>query len=227
MRSKVLCIEDDLTIQALVKASLPEYDVISARTIKDAALAMRQNQFSALVVDIQLPDGDGLRFIGELAQASETNGVPAIVLSHHDVISNKVMAFSLGAEDFIGKPFDPIELRARVTAKIRRREQEREHVNIRRIGDVVIDLDRQKCVQTIGALESDLGLTGLELKILLLLTRRVEQVYSREQIIEGVWGQTHISDRTVDSHIAHLRQKLKSTRVTLETVKNIGYRVTT
>lgn len=223
----MLCIEDDLTIQALVKASLPEYDVISARTIKDAALAMRQNQFSALVVDIQLPDGDGLRFIGELAQASETNGVPAIVLSHHDVISNKVMAFSLGAEDFIGKPFDPIELRARVTAKIRRREQEREHVNIRRIGDVVIDLDRQKCVQTIGALESDLGLTGLELKILLLLTRRVEQVYSREQIIEGVWGQTHISDRTVDSHIAHLRQKLKSTRVTLETVKNIGYRVTT
>lgn len=226
MRPKVLCIEDDLTIQALVAASLPDYDVITARTLKDATAAMGQNQFSALLVDIQLPDGDGLRFIGELAHSKATKDVPALVLSNHDVISNKVMAFSLGAEDFIGKPFDPIELRARVSAKIRRRESEREVLNVRRLADIVIDLDRQKCVQIKGSQENDLGLTGLELKILLLLTRRMEQVFSRDQIIDDVWGQTHITDRTVDSHVAHLRQKLKSTQVHLETVKNIGYRVT-
>lgn len=224
MKPRVLCLEDDQTIQALVEVALAEFEVIAAFSIKEAEKRLKEAEYSALLIDIRLPDGDGLRFLTTLSADEKFKKIPVLVLSDHTEISNKVMAFSFGAEDFIGKPFDPVELNARVTAKIRRRENEKADTQVRKFGNLLIDFGRQKAFLVSSAKEKDLGLTGIELKILSTLTKRLEQVYSREQIMDTVWGDTSITDRTVDSHVAHLRQKIQQTSVSVETAKSFGYR---
>lgn len=222
MKRRVLCIEDDPTTQALVEVALPDFIIVPAYSLKDAEQKLGETEYSALLIDIQLPDGDGLRFLAKLS--TEMKKIPVLILSNHSEISNKVMAFSIGAEDFIGKPFDPIELNARVTAKVKRREDENEKSQSRKIGNLLIDFGRQKAFVITDGSENDLGLTSIELKILSTLSRRLEQVYSREQLMNSVWGNTYITDRTVDSHIAHLRQKIQNASVAVETAKNFGYR---
>lgn len=224
MKHKILCIEDELTTQALLVATFKEYDVVCVSSIKEAEKHLLKQSFSALLIDIQLPDGDGLRFLTQLVQDEKYFKIPIMILSSHTEISNKVMAFTFGAEDFITKPFDPVELNARVSAKIRRRQLELDLAKTRKIENVLIDFDRQKVFFINNATEKDLGLTSIEIKILTLLTKRLEQVYSREQIMDNVWGETFITDRTVDSHVAHLRQKIEKTQLQIETVKNFGYR---
>lgn len=220
----ILCIEDDLTMQALVKASLPAFVVHSVGTIAEAKALIRQRRYSALVIDIQLPDGDGLRFATDVRSDENFDETPLFILSGQDQIANKVMAFTFGAEDFIAKPFDPIEFRARIESKIKRKQSREESLKVRRIGDLFLDFDRQKAFCVHQQTEVDLQLTNLELKILSLLSRRLEQVFSRQQIMDFAWGDTHISDRTVDSHVAHLRKKMAQTQIKIEAVKNVGYR---
>lgn len=216
--------DDDLTVQTLVQESLPDFRVVSARSLAEAEKFLAEGNFVAVLLDIQLPDGDGLRFAARLAQQNKLNDIPLLILSNYADTTNKVMAFELGAEDFIGKPFDPLELHARLKAKLRRLTKLSEEKNLREVGDLLLDFDRHKAFWLGKGSELDLQLTGIELKILSLVTRRLEQVYSRDQIIDQVWGQTHISDRTVDSHVAHLRQKISPTSLQIETVKSLGYR---
>lgn len=224
MKAKILCIEDDPTFQALIAASLKDFDVLCVPDLKSAKAQIAQNSFSVILIDIELPDGDGLRFLAELKSDLSQGPAPCVFfLSGHSQISNKVMAFSFGAEDFITKPFDPIELHARISAKVRRLKSEEDSQQKRLLGDLLLDFSRQKAYLVRNAQETDLQLTSLELKILTLLTKRMEHVYSRDQILEQVWGDTHISDRTVDSHIAHLRQKISKTDVAVETSKSFGY----
>ena len=225
MRDKVLCIEDDETIGTLIEASLKAYDVRRIATLSEAEQLLKRDTFCALLIDIQLPDGDGLRFLARLSQDESFKNIPVLILSSHSDISNKVMAFSIGAEDFISKPFDPIELNARLTAKVNRYFSEVRVSKSKKLGDVLIDFDRQKAFRLANGKENDLRLTSIELKILTMLAKRLEQVYSRDQIMDHVWGQTYITDRTVDSHVAHLRQKLGDSSVHIETAKNLGYRV--
>lgn len=224
MRKKVLCIEDDATIQTLVEVALPDYELVCASTLGEAKSLLAKVDFCAMVIDIQLPDGDGLRFLTQIHKEDKAKRIPVLILSSHTEISNKVMAFSYGADDFVGKPFDPIELNARLSAKVRKSTNEDEESQLRRFGNLLLDFFRQKAFRMTNGIEQDLGLTSIELKILSLLTKRTEQVYSREQIMNQVWGDTFIADRTVDSHIAHLRQKIDGTPVEIVTAKNFGYR---
>lgn len=224
MKDSILCLEDDPTIQILITESLRDYNVVLCNTISEAQTHVLRGSWSAILIDIQLPDGDGLRFLTDLQKNEKLNKIPHLVLSSYSDISNKVAAFSLGADDFITKPFDPIELQIRVSSKVRRWKNENEDSQTRQLENLLIDFYRQKAFSLNKGVEVDLNLTSIELKILSLLTRRMEQVYSREQILDQVWGNTFISDRTVDSHIAHLRQKIQKTSITIETAKNFGYR---
>lgn len=211
-------------MQILIQESLSDYSVVCVARISEAVEELRKKTFVALLIDVQLPDGDGLRFITQLLGDKKLKGIPILVLTGHTEISNKVMAFTLGAEDFIAKPFDPIELKVRVDAKVRKYKNEIGESRILEIGDIILDFARQKALKVHNGKETDLLLTAIELKILRLLTKRLEQVYSREQILDQVWGETFIADRTVDSHVAHLRIKIEGTQIKIETVKNLGYR---
>lgn len=210
-------------MQALVRESLPDADVSTAGTLSEGRRLLAEVEFQALLVDIELPDGDGLRFLGELRKDPKMSSIPTLILSGRTQISNKVAAFQFGAEDFIGKPFDPLELQARLMAKVKKRQIQEERGQTLHVGDVLIDLGRQKAFRLENQIENDLHLTVSELRILSLLTRRLEQVYSRDQILQHVWGDTFVSDRTVDSHIAHLRRKLEGTQLSVETIKGVGY----
>lgn len=224
MRFRILSIDDDPTVQTLLKESLREHFVISAYNLKEALMELPKTSFDAIILDIELPDGDGLRFYTEISQNEKYSQIPTLFLSGHNEISNKLMAFTLGADDFLSKPFDPLELNARIISKIKKHIQIVEDKKIQKIGDIEIDFDRQKAFQNKNGKQFDLSLTTIELKILACLSRRLEQVYTREQIISLAWGETHISDRTVDSHIAHLRTKVKNSEVQIDTVKSFGYR---
>lgn len=225
MRTKILSIEDDITIQALIEASLSEYQLVKVANLQEAQKELEQNHFDALLLDIELPDGDGLKFYTKLAQEIKYKKIPTLFLTAHDDISNKLIAFSIGAEDFITKPFNPLELNARITSKLKKAQNQVESFKTRHIGDLEIDFDRQRAFRNINGKQKDLLLTAIEFKILTLLSKRLEQVYSRDQILTAVWGQTSITDRTVDSHVAHLRNKLTGATVLIDTVKNFGYRL--
>ncbi len=225
MRAKILSIEDDLTIQMLIEQSLSEFTVVTVANLKNAEVELSKNVFDAILLDIELPDGDGLKFFSKLSHDQKHKKIPTLILSGHGDISNKLMAFSVGADDFITKPFDPLELNARLTSKIRKMQIQIEEKKTKKIGDLEIDFDRQRVFQIIKGKEKDLALTSIEIKILTLLSKRTEQVFSREQILSSVWGETAITDRTVDSHIAHLRTKISESSIVIDTVKNFGYRL--
>jgi len=225
MRTKVLCIEDDLDIQALIELSLKEFSLSFVSTLKEAEGILAEHSYDAILLDIELPDGDGLKFFSKLTHDLDFKKIPTLILSGHDGIDNKLLAFTIGVDDFITKPFNPLELKARISSKIRKKHEEKEAQKLRLIGDLQIDFDRQKAVQIASGQEHDLLLTTIELKILSLLSKRKEQVYSRPQILQSVWGDIKITDRTVDSHIAHLRNKISASRVIIDTVKNLGYRL--
>jgi DNA-binding response OmpR family regulator len=224
MEDQIFCLEDDQSMQDAVRASLPEYKVTCVGTIAEAEkILQKPEQFQALLIDIHLPDGDGLRFLTDLVNDERFKKMPILILSGRTDISNKVMAFTYGAEDFVAKPFDPIELHARVASKIRLRHNGANAAMKRILGDVVLDFSRQKAFRWLNGNEVDLNLTHREINILSLLTRRLEQIYSRDQIMAHVWGESYVSDRTIDSHIAHLRHKIEGAKLKLETAKNFGY----
>jgi DNA-binding response OmpR family regulator len=226
MKNKILCIEDDKISQTLIKLSLKEFNVVIASNLKEAESEMRNSDFSLALFDIQLPDGDGIHFYSQFKKDTNLEKIPVIFISGNGQISNKLLAFSLGADDFITKPFDPLELNARVESKILKAISKKDEKKIKTLGDVQIDFDRQKVFYTNNGNEIDLNLTSKEQKMLSFISNRIEQVFSREQILNNVWANTHITDRTVDSHMAHLRSKLQNTQIDIKTVKNFGYKLT-
>ena len=224
LRKHILCIDDDQTIQTLVQASIPDCIVHAATSIRQAESELQSYEFSGVILDIQLPDGNGLLFLAKNFQTESLKSVPILVLSSYTEFANKAMAFNLGADDFIAKPFDPAELKLRLEAKIQKNEKNKGANNLRKVGDIEINFDQQKVYHCENNIDKDVNLTAIEFKLLAIFSKRLMQVYSRAQLLEAVWGDTFISERTVDSHIAHLRQKLADTQLSIETSKNFGYR---
>ncbi len=225
MREKILCVEDDLVMQALIQGSLKDYSVTMISSLQETEKTLRSESFDLVILDILLPDGDGLKLWTRLVTETQFADLPVIFLTGQTEIFNKLLAFSVGAEDFIAKPFDPLELQARVARRLKKKARSDSETLVRRIGDLELDLGRQRAVWVHDNKEKDLALTAIELKLLALLSKHLDQVYSREQILSSVWGNSFVSDRTVDSHIAHVRSKITDTTVEIQTVKNYGYRL--
>lgn len=222
MRQKILCVEDEQLFQAMIRETLRDYQVTMARSLVEAKSHLETTRFDAIILDILLPDGDGLKFWAQMHSSANCVGVPIMFVTGQTDISNKVLAFSVGADDFIAKPFDPIELKIRIERRLKSAERAG-HSNSFRWGNLLLDLTRQKAFHIVNDKEVDLTLTSTEIKILHLFGKRLDQVFSREQILTEVWGNANVSDRTVDSHVAHLRSKIKDTDVEIQTMKNLGY----
>lgn len=219
----ILLVEDNAEIRILVEASLDPLRVVHVGTISEARATLDRELFQLIILDLGLPDGDGLKFMTELSTKSTT---PVFILTGKSDTANKVIAFSLGVEDFITKPFDPVELRARVNAKLRKFENQKDEREIIKVRDLTIDLARQRVFLTREQNQEEVALTSLEFKLLTTFAKAPERVFSRDQLLDQVWGSsTHITDRTVDTHIGHLRKKISHSTVRIETVINEGYRL--
>jgi len=225
-RTAIALIEDDPDMIALVRKTLEgaSYDVQAHDTGRAALDAIAESAPGLVILDLNLPDMDGLDLCKELKASRDTQGLPLLMMSSRDDEADIVAGLELGADDYVTKPFSPRVMLARVRAVLRRREREEVgESDIIRYGDFTIDPYRFE-IRLGGEL---LHFTKSEFRILHLFCRKPGWVFTRNQIVEAVHGEmTPVTARSVDVLIVGLRQKLGELGGLIETVRGIGYRIT-
>jgi two-component system, OmpR family, response regulator len=228
----ILLVDDDGHIREIVHFALKQagHRVTEA---KDGALGLRAFQsetFDLAILDIVMPEMDGLELCRNIRKVST---LPILFLSSRDEELDRVLGLELGADDYVTKPFSPRELVARVKAALRRYQEildlkqgksgERGPEQILRHGEIAVDVLRHRCTVR-GA---ELTLTVTEFDLLRTLLARPGRVFSRADLVEQAYGVGHhVSERTVDSHLRRVRQKLQAAgEDPIETVYGLGYRL--
>lgn len=212
----ILLIEDnEAIISGLVYAfNKNNYNLISKTTVKTAKNYLENNTPNLIIIDISLPDGNGLDLYKSTIREM---GIPVIFLSAKDEEEDIVLGLTLGAEDYITKPFKLKELLIRVDKIILRNKKD----NVIRVKDISFDLDKM----LVSRGNSKIELTSLELKILYLLFINIGKVVSRNMILEKIWEWTgnDVDDHTVTVYLKRIREKIDTDIIT--TIKGIGYRI--
>lgn len=223
--SNVLLVEDSKEIYTMVDISLSNSvgRLDWAQDIDSANQMLLKSTYDIILLDINLPDGNGIDLCQKLFANDPTTSI--FILTSADSLSDKVLGFSAGAEDYITKPFDTLELRARVEAKLKRKELQKESTNKLSWNEVKINISNQE-VEVLNDDKYTLTeLTALEFKILVYFANRVGQVIEREAILDDIWGQdVHVYSRSVDTHVSKLRKKLESSSHIIESVHGAGYK---
>jgi DNA-binding response OmpR family regulator len=218
----ILVVDDEPHIVELASLYLRNdgYKVISAGDGLQALQLIEERRPDLVVLDIMLPKLDGWEVCRQLRQGG--NDVPIIMLTARSEDVDRIVGLELGADDYMVKPFNPRELVARVKAVLRRTEGQAATGELLRIGQLEIAADRRE-VRIAGA---DVRLRTKEFDLLLALAERPGFVFSRDQLLDRVWNYDYAGGtRTVDVHVARLRDKLEGSGVRIETVWNIGYKL--
>jgi two-component system phosphate regulon response regulator PhoB/two-component system alkaline phosphatase synthesis response regulator PhoP len=175
-----------------------------------------------IILDLMLPDADGFEICKYLKAKEELSSVPVIMLTAKDEESDKILGLELGADDYVTKPFSPKELVARVKAVLRR-QIHREKVKTITVGENLV-LNSEKYEVWVD--KKKISLTSTEFKILKLLASKKGWVFTREQILDHLWGHEKIVlDRTIDVHIKNLREKLGQAAHFIKNIRGIGYKL--
>ena len=222
----ILLVEDAEDYQNMVARTLGHFEVCVVGDADAAMAFLRSRRADLVILDLHLPHRDGYSLLKELQDDFELQATPVICLTGKTSVADKVHAFVLGAEDYVTKPFNPIELRARVDAKIAKAKQRILPANILRAGPIEIDLATHRSFLLDGETRSEMPLTQTEFKILAHFVRKIGREYSREQLLAEVWGaDVAISARVVDTHICTLRKKMGRFGRHLISVQGLGYRL--
>lgn len=224
MPKTVAVVDDESDILELVSLHLKKSN-FSVKTFSSGArfLAYLNGDRPDLVIlDLMLPDADGFEICRHMRKRDNLSSIPLIMLTAKTEESDRVCGLELGADDYVTKPFSPKELIARVKALLRRTTERVDESPRIESGDIVLDL--QKHVVTI---KGDLvELTSTEFRILHLLMARKGWVFSRDKILDHLWGdEKTVLDRTVDVHIKHLREKLGPSGNAIKNVRGVGYKL--
>lgn len=223
--SRLLVVEDSEEYQRIVKRTLSHHDVHCVATADEVWPVLEQDDVELILLDIHLPRRDGFSLLEELQSNDKTRDIPVMFLTGKSSITDKVTAFSLGAVDYIVKPFDPIELRARVDAKLTRGRRKKTAEEKITVGPLEIDQSRHRVWIHGGTAPKEVHLTQTEFKLLCCLGRRPEQVFTRDHLLVSVWGEdAKVLDRVVDVHICSLRKKIGGARL-IQSVSGIGYKL--
>ena len=225
MSEKILVVDDEREIAEVIGLYLTNenFEVIKCYNGKDALEAVETEKLAMAILDVMLPDIDGFTILQKIR---ETYTVPVIMLTAKTEYMDKITGLTLGADDYIEKPFNPLELMARVKAQLRRvtkyNEGARVQDDVIDFGGLVMNRSTHECVFN----EKELTLTPIEFDILWLLCENRGQVISSEQLFEQVWHETYYkqSNNTVMVHIRHLREKMGKTDF-IKTVWGVGYKV--
>lgn len=225
MSSRILLVEDEpglvLTLSDLLRAE--GYSVESAVDGPTGLASATTKRFDLIILDVMLPGLNGLEVCRELRRQGKD--VAVLMLTAKTQLVDRVVGLKLGADDYLTKPFEPPELLARIEALLRRVKKEKLAPVARfQFGDVDVDFERGE-VHKGGV---PVGLAGKELELLRYLVDHRGRVVRREELLEGVWEyQPGVSSRTIDVHVAWLRQKLEDNPQTprhIHTVRGVGYR---
>ena len=228
MLNILVCDDDKQIVDAIdIYLSQEGYHVLKAYDGMEALTQIRMNNIHLLVIDVMMPKLDGIR---ATLKIREESSIPIIILSAKSEDSDKILGLNIGADDYVTKPFNPLELVARVKSQLRRYTQLgsaniESSMNIYKNGGLVIN-DENKEVTVDGEM---IKLTPIEYNILLLLVKNVGKVFSINQIYESIWNEEAIgADNTVAVHIRHIREKIeinpKEPRY-LKVVWGIGYKI--
>jgi DNA-binding response OmpR family regulator len=224
MNKLIAIVEDEPDILELVSLGLRQAG-FRAESHADASSFFRfldKKRPDLVVLDLMLPDMDGLEVCRILKKSDRTSDIPIIMLTARTEETDKVLGLELGADDYVTKPFSPKELVARVKAVLRRGEIPAGLKEIRFGDHLLLNADRHE-VLVDGRPAS---LTLAEFKILWLLVSQVGRVFTREQILDHLWGrEKSVVDRTVDVHIRHLRNKLGKYGKLIANIRGVGYKL--
>ena len=221
--TRVLIVEDEPNIAFALEADLQTegYETTVATTGPDALIAGRQTTFDLILLDVMLPGKDGFAVCRELRRSGVRTPIILLTAKTHD--AEKVLGLDLGADDYVTKPFNPHELRARIRALLRRVAPEDSNDTCR-FGDTVVDFGRAEVKRSGQAVD----LSAIEFKLLTAFIRGRGRLFTREQLLDAVWGPgVSLNDRVVDNHIVSLRKKIEavpSEPKFLLNIRGLGYR---
>lgn len=220
--SLIFIVEDDKNIREIETFALKNvgYEVEDFECAKDFYKRLSEKKPSLILLDIMLPDEDGLEIVRKVRGKAETKVVPVIMVTAKTSEIDKVKGLDIGADDYMTKPFGVMELISRVKALLRRTKEASTEEKFLVLGDVL--LDREK--HAVFVKDVPCELTYKEYELLKLLMTNAGIVTTRELILERVWGTDFEGEsRTLDMHIKTLRQKLKEAGGMIKTVRNVGY----
>lgn len=227
---KILMIEDARDFQLLVTNALcDEFAITVAATAEEARSSLRKTKFDLVLLDVLLPDANGFEFFNELRAKPAHVQLPVIFLTSRGAIADKVKGLSLGADDYVTKPFDPLELSARVKSKLRKVDEYRKSSGELRVGRLLLDVFRQAAYQLAddAGARKNLGVTAREFELLHMLARDAGNIVSRKAIIDSIWGTLeelgNDGSRTLDRHVSTLRKKLPPAVGSIKSTPRIGY----
>lgn len=227
MAKRILVVEDEAPIREMLCFVLEQkgYETLEAEDYADGLAKVREPYPELIVLDWMMPGGSGIQFIKQLKQDEVTRQIPVVMLTARGEEEDKVRGLEAGADDYITKPFSPKELTARLHAVMRR-------VSPTSVDEVieVQGLKLDPVSHRVSAEEKALDMGPTEFKLLHFFMTHPERVYSREQLLNNVWGtNVYVEDRTVDVHIRRLRKAIEETghdRL-IQTVRGAGYRFST
>ena len=223
----ILVVEDDAQIRRFVRHALEReaFRVREAETFASGLIDAGTSKPDLVILDLGLPDGDGVQFVQELRGWSQT---PVLILSARSTEADKIGVLDAGADDYLTKPFSVGELIARVRALLRRGLRSRESESaVVQFGDVIVDMTRRLVTRA----TEPVHLTAIEYRLLVALIANSNKVITQRQLLRDVWGPTHVeSSHYLRIYVSHLRQKLESDPTQpkhIQTEIGVGYRFVT
>ena len=224
-KEKILIVEDEKDIVKMLDYNLKKegFKTLSAHNGEDGLDMARKENPDLILLDLMLPEMDGMDVCKAIKNEAKTSHIPIIILTAKAQETDKIVGLELGADDYMTKPFSPRELIARIKAVLRRMKEKDKLPEVLRIGDLTIDFSKIM----VSIKDKPIELTAKEFELLKTLIKAKGRVLSRDYLLDTIWGfdqALEIQTRTVDVHIQTLRKKIKSEAKRIVTVKNYGYR---
>lgn len=221
---RIAVVEDELDIGKLLSAHLQKegFKVEHYLRAESFLRSLQKQRPDLILLDLMLPDADGLDICKTLRRDEGSKAIPIIIVTAKGEETDKIVGLELGADDYVTKPFSLKELTARIKAVLRRPTAEPASKKIEIGGALVIDLTKHQ----VSYQGNPIDLTSTEFNILSLLASKKGWVFTRDQILDNLWGQEKIVlDRTIDVHIKNLREKLGDASRYVKNIRGVGYKI--